>query len=90
MSVISLFLGKNKYEVVKVVWLFVIMVSGQFGCCCIVQSEEIWWREWNVLIKYVILQKWYGWVMIEDKFEVVMEGKGMNMVLIDWGLDYML
>ena len=85
----SLFSGKNKYEVVKAVWPFATTVSGQPGRRCIVQSEEIWWRDWSGPIKFAIAQKRHGWVTVEDKLEAVMEGKGMNAAPIDWGPEHM-
>ncbi|KAL2206660.1 hypothetical protein CC79DRAFT_1334990 [Sarocladium strictum] len=88
-SVTSLFSGKNKYEVIKAVWPFATTASGQPGRRCIVQSEEIWWREWNVPIKFAISQKRHGWVTVEDKLEAVMEGKGTSTAPIDWGPDHM-
>lgn len=86
-SVSSLFLGKKKYEVVKAVWPFATTQNGEPGRRCVVQSEEVWWREWKIPIKYAISQKRHGWVTIEDKLEAVMEGKGHGTGTIDWGPD---
>ncbi|KAM6515972.1 hypothetical protein FALCPG4_014165 [Fusarium falciforme] len=88
-SVTSLFSGKNKYEVVKAVWPFATTKNGEPGRRCVVQSEEIWWREWKDPIKYAISQKRHGWVTVEDKLEAVMEGKGHETGTIDWGPDNM-
>lgn len=86
-SVTSLFSGKNRYEVVKVVWPFASTKSGEPNRKCVVQSEEVWWREWRDPIRYAIAQKRQGWVTVEDKLEAVMEGKGDTKDLIDWGPD---
>ncbi|KAM0438892.1 hypothetical protein ACHAPT_001653 [Fusarium lateritium] len=88
-SVTSLFSGKNKYEVVKAVWPFATTKNGEPGRRCVVQSEEVWWREWKDPIKYAISQKRHGWVTVEDKLEAVMEGKGHETGTIDWGPDNM-
>ncbi|CEJ80262.1 hypothetical protein VHEMI00458 [[Torrubiella] hemipterigena] len=87
-SVASLFSGKNRYEVVKVVWPFATTKNGEPNRKCLVQSEEVWWREWRDPIRYAISQKRQGWVTVEDKLETVMEGKGSSSELIDWGPDY--
>ncbi|KAF4465583.1 hypothetical protein FALBO_7556 [Fusarium albosuccineum] len=86
-SVTSLFSGKNRYEVVKAVWPFATTKNGEPNRRCVVQSEEIWWREWKDPIKYAISQKRHGWVTVEDKLEAVMEGKGHETGTIDWGPD---
>lgn len=86
-TVTSLFAGKNKFEVVKAVWPFATTKNGEPGRRCVVQSEDIWWREWRDPIKYAISQKRQGWVTVEDKLEVVMEGKGYGNEIIDWGPD---
>ncbi|KIL90585.1 hypothetical protein FAVG1_06318 [Fusarium avenaceum] len=88
-SVTSLFSGKHKYEVVKAVWPFATAKSGEPDRRCMVQSEETWWREWKYPIKYAISQKRHGWVTVEDKLEAVMEGKGHELEMIDWGPDNM-
>lgn len=87
-SVASLFSGRNRYEVVKVVWPFATTKNGEPNRTCLVQSEEIWWREWRDPIRYAISQKRHGWVTIEDKLEAVMEGRGDAADLIDWGPEY--
>ena len=87
-TVTSLFSGKNKYEVVKAVWPFATSRSGEPGRRCLVQSEEVWWREWRDPIKYAISQKRQGWVTTEDKLEAVMEGKGNGAEPVDWGPEY--
>ncbi|KAF7559468.1 hypothetical protein G7046_g4708 [Stylonectria norvegica] len=87
-SVTSLFSGKNKYEVIKAVWPFATTKNGEPGRLCVVQSEEVWWREWRDPIKYAMEQKRKGWVTVEDKLEVVMEGKGHGTQSIDWGPGY--
>ncbi|CAM1511096.1 Fc.00g086090.m01.CDS01 [Cosmosporella sp. VM-42] len=84
-SVTSLFSGKNKYEVIKAVWPYATTKNGEPGRKCVVQSEEVWWREWRDPIKYAISQKRQGWVTVEDKLEAVMEGKGNETESIDWG-----
>ncbi|KAM5348517.1 hypothetical protein ACJ41O_008341 [Fusarium nematophilum] len=86
-SVTSLFSGKNRYEVVKAVWPFATTKNGEPGRRCVIQSEEVWWREWKDPIKYAISQKRHGWVTVEDKLEAVMEGKGHDTGSIDWGPD---
>ncbi|KAH0600614.1 hypothetical protein MHUMG1_01612 [Metarhizium humberi] len=86
-NVTSLFSGKNKYEVIKSVWPFATTKNGEPGRRCIVQSEEVWWREWKDPIRYAISQKRQGWVTVEDKLEAVMEGKGNQTESIDWGPD---
>lgn len=86
-SVTSLFSGKNKYEVIKVVWPFATARSGEPGRKCAVQPEDVWWREWRGPISYAIAQKRQGWVTVEDKLEAVMEGKGTDMGPVDWGPD---
>lgn len=87
-TVTSLFSGKNKYEVVKAVWPFASTRNGEPGRKCLVQSEEVWWREWKDPIKYAISQKRQGWVTTEDKLEAVMEGKGSQTDSVDWGPEY--
>ena len=87
-TVASLFSGRNKYEVVKAVWPFATTKNGEPGRKCIVQSEEVWWREWRDPIRYAISQKRQGWVTVEDKLEAVMEGKGNKAESIDWGPEY--
>ncbi|KAK7393941.1 hypothetical protein QQX98_013276 [Neonectria punicea] len=86
-NVTTLFSGKNKYEVIKAVWPFATTKNGDPGRRCVVQSEEVWWREWKDPIKYAISQKRHGWVTVEDKLEAVMEGKGNGTDMIDWGPD---
>lgn len=86
-SVSSMFSGKNKYEVIKAVWPFATTAPGEPGRRCIVQSEEAWWGDWSGPIQYAISQKRHGWVTIEDKLEAIMEGKGADMPLVDWGDD---
>lgn len=86
-NVTSLFSGKNKYEVIKAVWPFATTKNGEAGRRCIVQSEEVWWREWKDPIRYAISQKRQGWVTVEDKLEAVMEGKGNQTESVDWGPD---
>lgn len=81
----SLFSGKNKFEVIKAVWPFATTKNGEPGRRCVVQSEDIWWKEWKDPIKYAISQKRHGWVTVEDKLEAVMEGKGNATDTIDWG-----
>jgi hypothetical protein len=88
-SVTSLFSGKHKYEVVKAVWPFATAKNGEPDRRCIVQSEETWWREWRDPIKYAISQKRHGWVTVEDKLEALMEGKGHETGIIDWGPENM-
>lgn len=87
-SVASLFSGRNRYEVVKVVWPYATTKNGEPNRTCLVQSEEVWWREWRDPIRYAISQKRNGWVTIEDKLEAVMEGRGGAADLIDWGPEY--
>ncbi|KAI0523638.1 hypothetical protein F5B22DRAFT_642743 [Xylaria bambusicola] len=86
-SVTTLFSGKAKYEVVKAVWPFANARNGEHGRKCIVQSEKVWWDEWRDPIKYAIIQKRQGWVTNEDKLECIMESKGKNASLVDWGPD---
>lgn len=86
-SVTTLFSGRNKYEVVKAVWPFATLKNGEQGRRCIVRSEDLWWLEWRDPIRYAISQKRQGWVTVEDKLEAVMEGKGSQAEVIDWGLD---
>ncbi|EFY84833.1 hypothetical protein MAC_09119 [Metarhizium acridum CQMa 102] len=86
-NVTSLFSGKNKYEVIKSVWPFATTKNGEPGRRCIVQSEEVWWKEWKDPIRYAISQKRQGWVTVEDKLEAVMEGKGNQTESVDWGPD---
>lgn len=84
-SVTSLFSGKNKFEVVKAVWPFATTKNGELGRRCVVQSEEVWWKEWKNPIRYAISRKRHGWVTVEDRLEAVMEGKGHETGTIDWG-----
>ncbi|KAI5466536.1 hypothetical protein BGZ63DRAFT_418308 [Mariannaea sp. PMI_226] len=88
-SMTSLFSGKNKFEVVKSIWPFATTKNGEPGRRCVVQSEEVWWREWKGPIKYAISLKRNGWITVEDKLEAVMEGKGAGTEIIDWGPDGM-
>jgi hypothetical protein len=87
-SVTTLFSGKHKYEVVQAVWPFATARSGEPGRRCIVQSEEVWWREWRDVIKYAVATNRKGWVTNEDKLEALMEGKGKGVNIVDWGPDY--
>ena len=84
-SVATMFSGKNQYEVVKAVWPFATAKHGESRRRCIVQSEELWLREWKDAIKYALAQKRLGWVTIEDKLEALMEGKGSTIGTVDWG-----
>lgn len=84
-GVASLFSGKKRYEVVKAVWPFATAQKGEEGRRCIVQSEETWFREWRDAIKYAVATKRQGWVTVEDKLEVIMEGKGKGVAVVDWG-----
>jgi hypothetical protein len=86
-NVTSLFSGKNKYEAIKAVWPFATTKNGEPGRRCIVQSEEVWWREWKGPVRYAISQKRQGWVTVEDKLEAVMEDKGNQTESVDWGPD---
>lgn len=86
-TVASLFSGKTKYEVIKAVWPFATTRNGEPGRKCVVQSEDVWWREWRQPIRYAISQKRQGWVTVEDKLEAVMEGKGSQTDSVDWGPD---
>ncbi|KAK3353557.1 hypothetical protein B0T25DRAFT_591067 [Lasiosphaeria hispida] len=87
-SVTTLFSGKKKYEVVKAVWPFATHNSGEQDRRCIVQSEETWWKEWRDSIKYAIATKRQGWVTNEDKLEAIMEGRGKQLAVIDWGPEH--
>lgn len=86
-TVTGLFAGKNRFEVVKAVWPFATTKNGEPARRCVVQSEDVWWREWRNPIKYAISQRRHGWVTVEDKLEAVMEGKGHGTESIDWGPD---
>lgn len=83
-SVTTMFTGKKRYEVVKAVWPFATHKSGEADRRCIVQSEEVWWRDWKDVIKFAVATKRHGWVTVEDKLEAIMEGRGQKMV-VDWG-----
>ncbi len=87
-SVTSLFSGKNKYEVVKVVWPFATCPSGGLNRHCLVQSEGTWWAEWKDIIRYAIATKRHGWVTNEDKLEYITEGIGKEHSTIDWGSEF--
>ena len=86
-SVTGLFSGKNKYEVVKAVWPFATTKNGDPGRRCMVQSEEVWWREWRGPIKHAISQRRQGWVTVEDRLSAVMEGQGDDIDSISCGFD---
>ncbi|GKT50238.1 uncharacterized protein ColSpa_10419 [Colletotrichum spaethianum] len=83
----NLFSSKHKYEVVQSVWPFASARNGEDGRRCMVQSEEVWWREWRDSIKYAMtLKRQNGaYVTNEDKLEALMEGKGKGVTSIDWG-----
>ncbi|KAJ0165637.1 hypothetical protein CTA2_10536 [Colletotrichum tanaceti] len=83
----NLFSSKHKYEVVQSVWPFASARNGEDGRRCMVQSEEVWWREWRDSIKYAVAQKRQNgaYVTNEDKLEALMEGKGKGVTAIDWG-----
>ena len=83
-SVTTLFSGKNKYEVIKAVWPFATAKNGEPGRRCVVQSEEVWWREWKDPIRFAITQKRRGWVTVEDKLESLMEGKRLTVQATNW------
>lgn len=84
-GVATLFSGKKRYEVVKAVWPFATAQKGEEGRRCLVQSEETWFREWRDAIKYAVATKRQGWITNEDKLEVIMEGKGKGVSVVDWG-----
>ncbi|KAL2153147.1 hypothetical protein VTH82DRAFT_4302 [Thermothelomyces myriococcoides] len=86
-SVTGLFVGKRKYEVVKAVWPFATLPKGHEGeRRCVVQSEEVWWREWKDPIRHAIATKRHGWVTNEDKLEALMEGGPPTVPAdVDWG-----
>ncbi|GAB1318843.1 hypothetical protein MFIFM68171_09053 [Madurella fahalii] len=87
-SVTGFFAGKKKYEVIKAVWPFATMQrTGEGGRKCVVQSEEVWWREWREPIRYAIATKRHGWVTNEDKLEALMEGPPPAASTVDWGPD---
>lgn len=87
MGMKNLFTSKHKYEVVQSVWPFATARNGEEGRRCMVQSEEVWWREWRDSIKYAMAQKRQNgaYVTSEDKLEALMEGKGKGVASIDWG-----
>ncbi|KXH56505.1 hypothetical protein CSAL01_03330 [Colletotrichum salicis] len=87
MGMKNLFTSKHKYEVVQSVWPFATARNGEEGRRCMVQSEEVWWREWRDSIKYAMAQKRQNgaYVTNEDKLEALMEGKGKGVTSIDWG-----
>ncbi|KAL2159877.1 hypothetical protein VTH06DRAFT_2010 [Thermothelomyces fergusii] len=90
-SVTGLFVGKKKYEVVKAVWPFATMPRGSEGegRHCAVQSEEVWWREWQDPIRHAIATQRHGWVTNEDKLEALMEGTPSSVPAdVDWGPEY--
>lgn len=87
-SVTSLFSGKNKYEVVKVVWPFASSTGNDPNRQYIIQSEKTWWAEWKDIIRYAVATKRHGWVTNEDKLEYIMEGLGKETPTVDWGTDY--
>ncbi|RYP82750.1 hypothetical protein DL769_001559 [Monosporascus sp. CRB-8-3] len=87
-SVASLFSGKNKYEVVKVIWPFATSRSGELGRQFAVQSEKTWWAEWKDVIRFAIATKRQGWVTNEDKLQYIMEGTEKETSTVDWGTDY--
>jgi hypothetical protein len=63
-SVTGFFAGKRKYEVVKAVWPFATMQKGIEGGerRCVVQSEEVWWKEWRGAIRYGEFSfLWWWW-----------------------------
>ncbi|KAJ9131570.1 hypothetical protein NKR23_g11715 [Pleurostoma richardsiae] len=84
-GITTLFTGKRQYEVAKAVWPFATHPHGEEGRRCAVQSEETWWREWKDPIRYAVATKRHGWVTNEDKLEVIMEGKGKGVSIVDWG-----
>ncbi|GJC88224.1 hypothetical protein ColLi_11062 [Colletotrichum liriopes] len=83
----NLFASKHKYEVIQSVWPFASARNGEDGRRFMVESEEVWWREWRDSIKYAIAQKRQNgaYVTNEDKLEALMEGKGKGVTSIDWG-----
>ncbi|EPE08849.1 hypothetical protein F503_04436 [Ophiostoma piceae UAMH 11346] len=87
-SVTTLFTGKSTYEVVKSVWPFATHKSGEPGRKYAVQSEQTWWKEWRDPIRYAISMKRVGWVTNEDKLEVLMEGVGKGITVIEWGSEH--
>ncbi|ORY65515.1 uncharacterized protein BCR38DRAFT_341525 [Pseudomassariella vexata] len=86
-SVSTLFSGKSKYEVVKVVWPFSNAKNGERDRVCMVQDEKTWWEEWKDPIKYAVATRRHGWVTNEDKLECIMESKGKGVSIVDWGPD---
>ncbi|OHF03375.1 hypothetical protein CORC01_01428 [Colletotrichum orchidophilum] len=87
MGMKNLFTSRHKYKVVQSIWPFATAKNGEEGRKCVVQSEEVWWREWRDSIQYAIAQKRGNgaYVTNEDKLEAIMEGKGKGVASIDWG-----
>ncbi|KAK1979375.1 hypothetical protein LZ30DRAFT_726420 [Colletotrichum cereale] len=87
MGMKNLFSSRHKYEVIQSVWPFASARNGEDGRRWMVQSEEVWWREWRDSIKYAMAQKRQNgaYVTNEDKLEALMEGKGKGVASIDWG-----
>lgn len=83
-SMTTLFSGKHKYETVHAVWPFATTRNGDVGRKCVVDSEAMWWSEWQDSIKHAVVTKRHGWVTTEDKLEALMEGKCKRADIIDW------
>ena len=87
-DVMSLFVEKKRYEVVKSIWPYATSIrdTGNETRKWVVQSEEVWWGEWKGAVRHAVLRRRRGWVTIEDQIEQQMERRQDEEVLKDWGL----
>lgn len=82
----SLFTGVKRYEVCKVVWPYASVPPGTADRKYAVQSEELWWRDWQDAIRHAVLGRRRGWVTVEDRLEFLMAPKRDALVAREWGL----
>lgn len=74
-NITKVFTGIRKYEIVKSVWPYADLPRGEEGRRCVVQEEEVWFRDWKDSIRHAILGRRRGWVTVEDRLEFLMEPK---------------
>jgi hypothetical protein len=90
-NILSTVVDTKKYEVVKAYWPYATLGpsspdnSGVRSCA--VQSEEAWWKDWQVVIRRGVLAKRVGWLSLEDQIELAMSPMVDVEKVRDWGLD---
>lgn len=80
-NVAKVFTGTKKYEVVKAVWPYANVARGEAGRRCAVQEEDAWFDSWKDTIRHAVVMKRNGWVTAEDRLELLMEPKPVEVRL---------